>query len=448
MIILLRLLSVFHRILAVLVGPVFCLAKSGRLRWRFERENLGEYSQPFSADVDVERLYHLSSEGEWEQSYPLIDFDLQAGRKIEIVVTSLSLTNRIKTMMERWPRESFRLRRLPLIRRGPWAREKASLLGWSRARSVFLCRYDFYPELMLLGLRARKRGGDFVLVSASLINKEAKSLSFFKRWWWRGIHQCFNKRVLASSYEKARFHALLGEKNTCAEYVYDFRDLQITARLNQRQLVLEGQGLEGLQDWLALSPHRHRLICGSSWDFESRLFQGPAFCAWLQAQKIKIVFVPHDLSADSLRRQANLLISLGHRAVISNGRDPIDPNVTMVILNKRGVLVELYPEFALAYIGGGFGRSIHSVKEPFLANCHVIVGPRLHRSTEWEDILSKAPERVKSIAMFEDFALLVQSNLKNPPAFVKSAMPSYNELYQQKEQEAKLIYAQLIGADP
>lgn len=440
---LLRLIDRIHVLMAHLLWPFLSFHKGYQKRWLFEGFNQqdGEFGQPFS-HPRVKRLYHLSSEGEWEQVIPFIEKDLKQQQAIEIVITSESLELKLQNLLQRSHPDLLRVRRLHLVRRG-WMQPGLNLADWSRAKSVFLCRYDFYPELLLLGHRAILRGGHFGLFAASLIGKDQSLSRFFsiKRWYLKKTHQMFSIRILSSPMERPRFEKLT--RSQVHEYVFDARDAQILKRLSQCQTILKDDSLDGLMGWLKSSPRRHRMIAGSFWSHELALFHGQGLTTWLQSQRFRLVLVPHKLDKQDMKKMLSVLAYHGHRAVISDGRDKIHDDVNIVVLNRRGVLVELYSEFDWAYIGGGFGRSIHSVKEPYLAQCHVLVGPKTHRSSEWEDILSKNPEKATSFQNFNQFEDILRSLLKRPPHFVNSSEDDYTQAYKRESEKIDELYHSL-----
>ena len=45
------------------------------------------------------------------------------------------------------------------------------------------------------------------------------------------------------------------------------------------------------------------------------------------------------------------------------------------VVDRMGLLISLYPEHDIAYVGGGFDKGIHNIAEPILAGCRVITGP-------------------------------------------------------------------------
>ena len=72
-----------------------------------------------------------------------------------------------------------------------------------------------------------------------------------------------------------------------------------------------------------------------------------------------------------------------------------------------GVLLEAYTFFGTAFVGGGHGRSIHSVLEPFLAGCNVFCGQKTHRSTEYDLVADISPSSIFVVYELGMFATIL-----------------------------------------
>ena len=57
----------------------------------------------------------------------------------------------------------------------------------------------------------------------------------------------------------------------------------------------------------------------------------------------------------------------------------------------------------ILFVGGGHGRSIHSVLEPYLAMANVFCGPKVHRSTEYDFILDNSPDFITIVFEIDKF---------------------------------------------
>lgn len=114
-----------------------------------------------------------------------------------------------------------------------------------------------------------------------------------------------------------------------------------------------------------------------------------------------IVVSPHKLSQGFINDIYRKCEELGYDTQLFNSQTENYKEIN--ICTEAGVLLELYTLFGQCFVGGGFDRSIHSVLEPFLAGCMVYCGPKIHRSTEYEYILTNAPEKIKVINGANDF---------------------------------------------
>ena len=91
-------------------------------------------------------------------------------------------------------------------------------------------------------------------------------------------------------------------------------------------------------------------------------------------------------------------------------KDSLNNDAHIFIVNHRGILVELYTLFGHAFVGGGYGRSIHSVLEPYLADCVVYCGPKTYRSTEFDVIQNDGPEKVHVVNSSSSFYTVLKDN--------------------------------------
>lgn len=119
------------------------------------------------------------------------------------------------------------------------------------------------------------------------------------------------------------------------------------------------------------------LLAGSTWPAdEARLLQ--AVAAVRERRGVRLVVAPHEPTPNHLSGLEAALQQLGieHRrlsAVEGAGDDPLPP---AIVVDRVGVLADLYAAASLAYVGGGFGRQgLHSVVEPAALGVPVLFGP-------------------------------------------------------------------------
>jgi 3-deoxy-D-manno-octulosonic-acid transferase len=131
------------------------------------------------------------------------------------------------------------------------------------------------------------------------------------------------------------------------------------------------------------------LVAGSTWP-EGERHIVPAIAHLRQRHpELRAIVVPHEPTPDHLRRlEAHLeMDELGHvrlSQVESEGAGATD----IVVVDKVGVLGELYALADIAYVGGGFGRrGLHSVLEPAALGVPALFGPRHANAREAGELI-------------------------------------------------------------
>jgi 3-deoxy-D-manno-octulosonic-acid transferase len=126
------------------------------------------------------------------------------------------------------------------------------------------------------------------------------------------------------------------------------------------------------------------LVAGSTWgaDHERLL---PALAPLAAHGRLHLVLAPHEPSAAQLRALEAALVRAGIVAVRLSAFEaaPDAPPPPALIVDRLGVLADLYSVAALAWVGGGFGTDgLHSVVEPAALGVPVLYGPRFGNSQE------------------------------------------------------------------
>jgi 3-deoxy-D-manno-octulosonic-acid transferase len=115
------------------------------------------------------------------------------------------------------------------------------------------------------------------------------------------------------------------------------------------------------------------LVAGSTWPEDEEVLL-EAFQVVLRASgTARLVLVPHEPTPEHLAR----LEASARRRGIEPIRldDPAAGQGRLLIVDRTGVLAPLYGAAALAWVGGGYGRRLHSVLEPAACGVPVLFGP-------------------------------------------------------------------------
>jgi 3-deoxy-D-manno-octulosonic-acid transferase len=95
----------------------------------------------------------------------------------------------------------------------------------------------------------------------------------------------------------------------------------------------------------------------------------------------RAIIVPHDPSPKARRRILDMCSQYGLSVFdLDHPTGSMDAHV--ILLNRTGVLADLYRIGHVAYVGGGFGKGVHSVLEPMASGVPVVCGPNIIVSNE------------------------------------------------------------------
>ena len=256
------------------------------------------------------------------------------------------------------------------------------LSEWITAPLFSMCRYDFIPELVM----QTKLTPTSVLFNASMKNKLS-----------HGFYQ-FNLKqfdiVFCSSSEDYLKIKKLGVKN-CE--TFDFRSKRILSR--QIEFSRDNKNLPLIENLKKI--RKRKIIIGSCWPEDLVVIKET-----LTRLDIKVFIFPHNLDPSTISKHESILpVDL----VVSDILDSSfieainNEDFNVFLITQKGVLCDLYYYFEDAYIGGGFGKHVHSLLEPFIGGSRVFFGPKNHKSTELDFIKGIDKNKVIEIQKNQDF---------------------------------------------
>lgn len=359
-----RTLDLIHALIVVLIWPVR-LTAWGRKRVAFERER-----DPVLKDVQW--TFEVSSEGEFEQIRPWLEMLILDSQKIELVFASESVLKTVKDFKSRYPQQ-VRLYPLPLLTHTPW-----EMVRRLKASRLVMCRYDFFPSLMARTTVSTVNAG---VVWASFTGKRERLKKRFWREFYRWLYSSFRWVVPATHGDELIYH------NLCSLKVLPTNEMrvpQIMKRISQSEETLQKKfpHWEKFYAYIQKYSPSSRWIMGSFWEQDLELLKNENLISDVLGNKTLVMLVPHQLGSHWREKITGPLTEIN-----PNWSGQIIPG-SMILINLKGVLCELYPHAGHVYVGGGFGRSVHSVMEPFVAGAQIYCGRKIQRSTEVETILA------------------------------------------------------------
>jgi 3-deoxy-D-manno-octulosonic-acid transferase len=249
-----------------------------------------------------------------------------------------------------------------------------AMLDALRPRALVFSKLDVWPSLTR---EAAARGVQLGLISATLAEGSARR-SFLGRAVLRDAYGRLDLIGAIDPGDAGRLVAL-GAREESVRVTGDTRYDQVWARaaaVDRRSALLA-----------PLASPRPTLVAGSTWPAD----EAPLLAAWIAVRaaipKARFIIAPHEPSASHVEPLERWARERGLRAARlgADGAGGAD----VVIVDRVGVLGELYALATAAYVGGAFhAAGIHSVLEPAAFGVPVLFGPRYKASRDATLLLS------------------------------------------------------------
>lgn len=126
---------------------------------------------------------------------------------------------------------------------------------------------------------------------------------------------------------------------------------------------------------------------------------------------VHLIIVPHEIGDSNLLPLEKLFSQKGLSHQRFSEFDEVNPSQVLIV-DKVGILADLYAYAKIAYIGAGFSTGVHSVIEPAAHKCVVVYGPRV-------DILDEAVEMTQCNA-----GVMIYNGNELATAFEKIKQPA------------------------
>ncbi len=117
-------------------------------------------------------------------------------------------------------------------------------------------------------------------------------------------------------------------------------------------------------------------IGASTWSEDETILLSMVQRARENTLPVRFIFCPHEPTVQHLRTLCQRLerSGMGHQ-LLSETTDQWARD-RVLIIDRTGVLLDLYRHADIAFVGGSFHRRVHSVMEPLAAGCWTWFGPR------------------------------------------------------------------------
>lgn len=316
---------------------------------------------------------HSTSVGEYEQARPVAALVRERRPEVPILHSFFSPSG---YDYARRLGEAIHLDYLPEDTPGDVARALQLL----RPRLLVIMKFDLWPNLIA---EAASRSIPVLLLDATLRPHSWRSRGP-ARALYRELYAKLTLISAVSAADAARFRALVPHHPA----VHVDGDTRFDQVMRRRQ----GAKRVPLAGPLAGSERPFTLVAGSTWGpDEARLL--PAWCELASSRRrsrIRLVLVPHEPTPTHLEHLERLLERAGLRARRFSAIE-VDGlgEASVVLVDRVGILAELYAAGDAAYVGGAFSTGVHNLMEPAIFGLPLLFGPR-HRNAPEADMFLDA----------------------------------------------------------
>lgn len=355
----------FLRLLALVPARSGTLQKirhgvRGRKHWF---EDLRAQLQPFA--LSRPRVWiHAASMGECEQAKSILR---ELGKRLPEavrVLTVFSPSAYLHIVRENFPAEVMCY--LPFDS----LRQVDKFYDLLHPRAGVVIRHDYWPNFIWQA----KRRGIFLLLANASVSANANSLRH------KPIVRSFHREVFSNFDVIAAVSAFAVE--TLRPLIRHPERIGVVGDTRFEQVLYRSQHAAPHH----ILPQAWRdadvaLVAGSTWPSDDEILI-PALAALCHTLPgLHAILVPHEPTESHMQSVERLLRSHGLSGMRLSQAETSDRQ-TILLVDRIGVLAELYGAGKIAYVGGGFGPGVHSVLEAAAHGVPVLFGPRHHNSVE------------------------------------------------------------------
>jgi 3-deoxy-D-manno-octulosonic-acid transferase len=311
---------------------------------------------------------------------------------------------------------------LPLDLPGPCS----SFLKRYQPRALLIARTDFWPEMLT---QTRKLGIPISVFAYT--QKDPSAMSAFTRRLARWRLSMVDHIYCVSPEDLRNTEAILpgAEIESFGDTRYD----QVRFRLDHPK------SLPAIMRPQSKAPV---LIAGSTWSEDEAVLL-PALTGLLRDRKLKLILVPHEPTPEHIRGRKEKLGAAGLDYVtFSSPREWKEEAVLLV--DQTGWLAELYAWAQMAFIGGSFRKTVHSVMEALGASCLTLVGPKHLNNREaidFQEVKVGSAPAVQCVRNADEFKTAIERLSKSDFAQMR---PELERIFSQHLGASRKLAAALI----
>jgi 3-deoxy-D-manno-octulosonic-acid transferase len=339
--------------------------------------------------------FHVSSLGEFEQGRPLIEEFKKKYPAYKIILTFFSPSGYEL-------RKNYEFADAVFYLPSDTPRNAAKFVNHVNPSIVFFVKYDFWFNYIRC---VAEKNIPLIYVSALFRRKQ-----HFFRWYggWFRKHLNYVKHFYVQNSVSEELLKSIGIKQVSISGDTRFdRVYSITQNVKPFPMIqkfCEGSGI---------------FICGSTWPPDEELIL-PLINSGNTS--FKFIIAPHIVEKVHI---AAITAKLTVPYILYSEIEKHDMrDFKVLIIDCIGILSHVYQYAHIAYIGGGFGSSIHNIQEPSTFGMPVLFGPKYHKFSEAVDLIAEGG--AYCVKGKEDLNSAVQKFINEPELLKKASEISRN----------------------
>jgi len=307
--------------------------------------------------------FHISSMGEFEQAKPIISSLREKRDDLKILITFFSPSGYESAVNYK---EADLISYLPFDTL--WNVNK--MLKLVNPVLLIFIKYDLWPNFVW---QAKKMNIPMLLVDGSL---SATKLNFLTKVFYKQIYNQLTTICSILSQDAAIFKILVTPQTNIL-VTGDTRYDQVYRRLIKVKK-------EGFRATESLPKEAKIIVAGSTWLKDEEIVLSTYKNLLAEFKDLILILVPHEPTSARLNQINKITSKLNLLDTTWSTLERIGliGKTRLIIVDKIGILANLYQLGDLTYVGGGFGHGVHNCLEPAVMGKPVFFGPRIDNSKE------------------------------------------------------------------
>jgi len=396
-------LKIYYLIILI-VSPFNKKAK----QWISGRKNIFERIKQSGACETQNIWFHVSSLGEYEQGLPVIEKIKLKYPNHKIFLTFFSPSG---YEIKKNSKTADYIFYLPNDSRKN-ARKFIELVN---PQISFFVKYDFWYHY----LNQLKNNKIPIYIFSTIFRKKQ---SFFKWYgaWYRKMLYMFT-HVFVQNKESVKLLKSIGIKN-----------VTITGDTRFDRVIDISENSKNFEIIAKFKDNKFVIIAGSTWQPDEEILIN---FINNRKEEIKFIIAPHNIKEENIKRISNSL-KVSYQ-IYSKSKIEDIKNCKVLIIDNIGMLSSIYKYGEVAYIGGGFGVSIHNTLEAVTYGMPVVFGTNYHKFQEAKDLIEL--KTAFSITNYNDFESIIINLFNDNSLLTKTSTIAKKYVYENKGSTDKII---------